>query len=85
MYTVYILFSACLDRFYIGCTAGDLKDRLTKHLATHRGFTGKVKDWVIAYKEVYASKEEAFRRERQLKAWKSKIRIQQLIERGSTE
>jgi len=56
-----------------------LEDRFQKHLSVHKGFTGKAKDWVIAYTETYSSKEEAYARERQIKNWKSKKMIENLI------
>ena len=85
MYTTYILFSQILDSYYIGFTAVDLKKRLDKHLANHRGFTAKAKDWVVVHQEVFPSKQQAMQREKQLKNWKSKIRIRELILRSSTE
>ena len=85
MYTVYILFSATLKKYYIGFTGEFVEERLHKHLSHHKGFTSKAKDWVIVYKEIFASKEQAIQRERQLKSWKSNIRIRELILRSSTE
>ena len=85
MFTLYILHSGSLDKFYIGFTAGDSQLRLSKHLSNHGGFTGKVKDWKIVYTENYQTKAEATQRERQLKNWKSKTRIIELIKRSSAE
>jgi putative endonuclease len=81
MHFVYILYSESLDQFYIGQSA-EPETRLIKHLARHKGFTGKAKDWVICYKESYNSKKEAVIREKQLKSWKSKARITELIKRN---
>jgi putative endonuclease len=77
-YYVYILFSASLDLYYIG-SAADPRTRLKKHLANHRGFTSRAKDWVICYTEYHDSKTKALIREKQLKSWKNKNLIQQLI------
>jgi putative endonuclease len=77
-YYVYILYSAHLDLFYIGSSQNP-EIRLAKHLANHRGFTGKAKDWIICFTETFPGKAEAQKRERQLKNWKNKERIQQLI------
>ncbi len=79
MFTTYILYSRQLDKFYIGFTGGDIQLRLSKHLADHRGFTAKVKDWMVVHTEQFATKEAAMRREKEIKSWKSKIKIQQLI------
>lgn len=85
MHTVYILFSDSIQKYYIGYTGEDPKERLAKHLANHRGFTARAKDWKIVYTEVFASKAEALQREKQIKHWKSNVRITELIHRSSTE
>ena len=74
----YILYSASLDRYYIG-SCQDLQTRLKKHLSNHKGFTSKAKDWQIVYHEDFQQKSAALRREKQLKGWKSRDRIEQLI------
>jgi putative endonuclease len=69
---VYILFSPHKDKFYIGFTS-DLENRITRHNQKSKGFTGTV------YSESYSSKFEAMTREKQIKSWKSRSKIQQLI------
>ena len=54
--------------------------RLVKHLSNHKGYTSQVKDWQMLYTETYPSNEMAIKREKQIKNWKSKKRIQELIE-----
>jgi putative endonuclease len=83
MYTVYILYSAKLDRYYVGFTAQSVQERLQKHLGSHSGFTSKVKDWIIVYLETYQTKQEATKREKEIKRWKSRKKIEALI--NSTE
>ena len=80
--TFYILFSESLDKFYIGYTEDEVESRLKKHLSNHHGFTSKAKDWQIVYSENFESKSLAYARERQVKAWKSRQRIVQLIGSG---
>ena len=75
----YILYSPSLNKYYIGHTGESLEGRLRKHNSNHKGFTGKVNDWEIVYKEQYETKEAAYARERQVKGWKSKRNIEQLI------
>jgi len=81
-YFLYILFSQAADKFYIGFTS-DLSERLRKHKSNHKGFTGKFTDWKIVYTEDFDSKSEAYTRERQIKKWKNRNRIQQLIKKKS--
>ncbi|MBL7875207.1 MAG: GIY-YIG nuclease family protein [Cyclobacteriaceae bacterium] len=75
----YILYSQKANKFYIGHTTELMNERLRKHNSNHIGFTGKFKDWVNVYTETYATKEIAYAREREVKAWKSRVRIQRLI------
>ena len=77
--TFYILYSGRLDRYYIGHTEDLLEQRLRRHLSGHDGFTGKSKDWIVVYTENYPSKEEAYARERKVKTWKSRGKIEKLI------
>ena len=80
MCSCYILYSKSLDKYYIGHSCEDLQERLRKHLSNHKGFTAKTKDWIIIYFEKYNSKSEAYKRELEIKAWKSKSKILKLIE-----
>jgi len=75
----YILYSKSLDKYYIGHSCEDLQERLRKHLSNHTGFTAKAKDWIIVYSENYDSKSDAYKRELEIKAWKSKSKILKLI------
>ena len=79
MFKVYILFSDTLDKFYVGHTSEELEERLRQHLSNHSGFTAKAKDWKIVYHELFPNKSLAYKRELQIKSWKSKIKILQLI------
>jgi putative endonuclease len=81
----YILYSAALDRFYIGHTTLSMEERLRRHLATHKGWTSRTKDWRAVYHEIYPDKASAFRREREVKAWKSAERIKDLIAHAGGE
>ena len=73
---LYILYSTSLDRYYIGHTTLSPAERLQKHLTNHDGFTAKAKDWQIVYTESFPDDGLAYARERQVKAWKSKGKIQ---------
>ena len=83
MYYFYILYSTQLDKYYLGHTS-DLAERVRKHNSNHRGFTGKANDWKLVYKEKYLDKHEAYLRERQVKKWKNRERIESLIFKDTT-
>jgi len=78
IYTVYILISEKRNRYYIGCTS-NLSRRLVRHQQKSKGFTGSVNDWELKYKEEYISKKAAYQREKMIKKWKSRKKIEQLI------
>ena len=75
----YILHSESVDKFYVGHTCETLEERLRKHLSNHTGFTSKFKDWKIAYFEEIENKSFAYKRELEVKKWKSKIKIIELV------
>lgn len=79
MIPFYILYSAIKDKYYLGHTCDELLSRLSKHNMHHKGFTGQVQDWKIVYTELYSTKEDAYGREREVKRWKSRKRIEKLI------
>ncbi len=82
MFKVYILYSKNIDRYYIGYTSDILTERLRRHNSNHKGFTGKIGDWEIIYTEDYTLKEDATKREREIKNWKSRKKIELLISSG---
>ena len=54
-------------------------ERIRKHNTNHRGFTGKTGDWILKYHETFETKTAAMKREAEIKAWKSRKLIEQLI------
>ena len=82
MFSVYIIYSQILDKYYIGFSS-DLEKRLRKHNAISKGFTNLGKPWILMYSEQFKSKKEAMAREKQLKNWKNRERLESLIKTGS--
>ena len=78
MYFVYILYSKTVDKYYVGYT-NNLEHRLEQHNSSHKGFTSQSNDWEIAYSEEYESKQDAMQREKVIKSWKSRKRIEMLL------
>lgn len=79
MYTVYVLYSVRFDKIYIGFTS-DLEDRFKSHneLAT-KGWTIKFRPWSILHTEIFDSKSEAMKREKQLKSGGGRAFIRGLV------
>jgi putative endonuclease len=78
-FLVYILYSPLLDKYYVGFTGDNIAERIRKHKSNHSGYTGRTSDWQLAHSEIYLTKAEAMRREREIKSWKSAERIKKLI------
>ena len=79
MSQIYILYSAILDKYYVGHTSDDLDERTRKHNTNHKGFTGGKGDWKLVYTEKFKEKSLAYAREREVKKWKSRKMIEKLI------
>ena len=84
MYITYILFSKSVDKYYIGCTS-DLSSRLRKHNNKNKGFTNRSSDWEVVFDRKFETKSEALAFERDIKSWKSKVKIQKLIYSAGSE
>jgi putative endonuclease len=77
-FVVYILFSESKNKFYVGFTS-NLDERIVRHNQKSKGFTGSVNDWKIVFTEKFETREAALKRELQIKSWKSRVKIQELI------
>ena len=81
MYTLYILHSKSLDRFYVGYT-NDLTRRLTEHNRIKGKYTDKGIPWVLVHTESFIMKKDAMAREKFIKSKKSKKFIIELVAQG---
>ena len=79
-FTVYILLSAKLDRYYIGQTI-DLAERLDLHKTKifKNSFTAKSDDWILVFSLECESRDEALFIEKYIKKMKSRKFIENLI------
>ena len=78
MYFTYIIYSATINRYYVGFT-NNLSERLKRHNAKHKGFSNQASDWMVIYYESFNSKAMAMAREKQIKSWKSRQKIEELV------
>ena len=81
MHYCYILYSEKLDKYYIGSTK-DVEGRISRHNSSKHGFTSTGKPWILKYHESFPVKSEALKRELQLKSWKNRTAIEELIAGG---
>ncbi len=82
MFSVYIIYSHKLDKYYIGYSS-DVEDRLHKHNSKSKGFSSLGRPWIMVYTECFEIKKDAMAREKQLKSWKNRGRLESLIRSGS--
>ncbi|HKI78947.1 MAG TPA: GIY-YIG nuclease family protein [Ignavibacteriaceae bacterium] len=78
MFLVYILKSLITARYYIGHTS-DLNKRLKAHNFGNVKSTKGYKPWEVIYTEKFETKSEAFKREMQLKSYKSGQALNRII------
>ncbi|MCL4200575.1 GIY-YIG nuclease family protein [Patescibacteria group bacterium] len=75
---LYILWNRSTDRFYIGSTI-NLKRRLLQHNSGNTRTTRLLGTNELVYTEEYTTELEARNREKQIKSYKSKKYIKELI------
>ncbi|MBK6952049.1 MAG: GIY-YIG nuclease family protein [Crocinitomicaceae bacterium] len=78
MHHLYILFSDSLNKFYVGHTS-DLSERIERHNRGGDKFIQRSAPGILFTLKNFQTKEEAYKREREIKNWKNKIMIQKLI------
>ncbi len=84
MFYTYILYSASIDKFYIGASENP-QERLKKHNAKNNGFTNQSDDWKIVFLKSFDTKTDALAFEKQIKSWKSRLKIQKMITSAGSE
>jgi putative endonuclease len=69
MYKTYILLSEKFNKFYIG-SIEDLENRLKLHNGGRVKSTKRYMPWRLVYFESFCSRQEAYKRELQIKSYK---------------
>ena len=80
MYKVYILESKIYKRYYIGHTE-DIVVRLNRHNHGLIRSTKSFRPWKVIYTEDFATKQEAYRRELEIKSYKGGSAFKKLIKK----
>jgi putative endonuclease len=82
IFSVYILYSEIIDKYYVGHT-DNIERRLHEHNSGQTRYTSiQGKPWKIVYKEEYQARALAMTREREIKSKKSRKYIESLVEKG---
>ena len=78
MFFTYILKSEKNNAFYIG-SCQNLKIRINLHNKGLVKSTKRSKPWLLYYYESYSTLKEARKREKQIKSWKKRQPIENLV------
>ncbi len=79
MFTVYALYSEKYNKIYIGYTS-DIDNRMVYHNELSKdGWTLKFRPWKLIYTEQYPTKQEAMKREKQMKSYRGREFVRSLI------
>jgi len=79
-HTVYALYSPDYDKIYIGRTS-NFEQRLISHNEKGtKGWTVKYRPWKVVFTEHFQTKEEAIRREKQLKTSRGRAYVWQKVD-----
>ncbi len=80
MYTVYILYSKKIEKYYIGSTK-DIHQRVIHHNAGLSRWTKQGIPWILVYTETYVTRGEAVKREAKIKSYKGGNEFRKLLYR----
>ena len=61
-FTLYIIYSRQIDKYYIGYTS-DLEKRMKEHVSGISTYTSKATDWILKYTELFQERGQAMARE----------------------
>lgn len=84
MYYGYILYSAVVDRYYVGQTS-NLEDRLKRHNQGRSKYTKSGIPWNLVYKESFENQTDAKEKERKIKNSESREDLVRFIQSESNE
>jgi putative endonuclease len=79
MFYTYIIYSKTVNKYNVGASENP-QERLKKHNFKNGGFTNQASDWEIVFLQSFSTKSESLFFEKQIKAWKSRKKIEKLVE-----
>ena len=77
-YSVYIIYSERLDRYYTGSTQS-VAQRIDRHNAGATKYTKAGRPWRLVYRKSFQTRAEAVKRETKIKSMKSRKYIEDLV------
>ena len=79
MFTVYILYSLGYSKTYTGYTSNLIQRFYSHNHFSNTDWTRNYRPWVVIYCEIYDTKTEALKREKELKSGKGRDWVQKNI------
>jgi putative endonuclease len=77
-YFVYVIYAKNYDKIYVGMTS-NMEKRIFAHNNLPKGWTKSFRPWELVYSEVFSSKAEAAKREKELKSHRGRDFIRHKI------
>jgi len=84
MFYIYIIYSEKIDKYYVGQTE-NVEQRLFSHSIGISTYTSISDDWKLVYTESFETRNEAIRRENEIKKKKSRKYIEWLISKNNID
>lgn len=84
MYYVYMLYSAVVDRYYVGQTS-NLEDRIKRHNQGRSKYTKSGIPWNLVYKEGFETRSDAKKKESKVKQSENREDLVRFIRSDSNE
>ncbi len=78
MYYAYILKSEKTGKYYVG-SCEDLVERLRRHNSGRNKSTKPGAPWMLVYSEMFLTRQDAYRREFQIKSFKGGEAFKKLV------
>ena len=78
MFQAYVIRSLSTRKYYIG-SAADLQQRLEYHNTNKTKWTRGKGPWELVWSEAYETRSGAVRKEREIKAWKSRSYMEKML------
>jgi putative endonuclease len=83
MFYTYIIYSKTANKYYVGASENPA-ERLKKHNSKNSGFTNRASDWKIMFIKEFSTKSDALCFEKKIKSWKSRKKIEELIQNNAS-
>jgi putative endonuclease len=71
-FTVYVLYSIQFDKIYVGYTSDLIRRFYSHNVLGTKDWTRNHRPWFVVHTEIYTSKSESVKREKELKSYQGR-------------